>query len=398
MSTVFIPIIFIATEVNMKNYRPLVKMEFRTLLLTIMLWIFSASAYAQQTKPLDLKYKTELVAKDLGVIWGMTWVSPTKILMTERSGNLYLFDINSKQKVSISGLPKIKISGQGGLLDVASYTDPNKQTWLYFTYVKPLQEGKSATTLARAQLNVVKGTLMNWNDILITNSADNSDKHFGSRITFDADGHVFFGIGDRGNRDNGQNTQNHAATIMRLNLDGTIPKDNPFIKDNNVLDEIWSYGHRNPQGLVYDKKRQILWEVEHGPRGGDEINIIQKGLNYGWAKTSHGKEYWGPLDVGESKELPSVEPPIKVYVPSIAPSSAMIYSGNAFPDLNGNLLIGALAGTHINIVQFDESLNPVKEMRIIKSLNQRIRSLINDNNGLIYFTTDSGNLYRIEPL
>lgn len=379
------------------QFRHKIGAHFLRLLILLVFVNLNPSAHANQTEPLSLRYKTELIGKDLGVIWGMAWVSQTHILMTERNGHLYLFDINNKQKTSINGLPEIKVSGQGGLLDVARYEDKNKITWFYFTYVKPLKGGESATTLARAQLDISNNTLINWQDLLVTNSADSSSKHFGSRITFDGFGHVFFGIGDRGNRDNGQNTQNHAATIMRLNLDGSLPKDNPFINDENILDEIWSYGHRNPQGLVYDHKRNILWEVEHGPRGGDEINIIQKGKNYGWAKTSHGKEYWGPLDVGDAREMPNIESPIKVYIPSIAPSSTIVYSGNAFPELNGALLIGALVKTHINIVKFDDSLNPIQETRIIEDKNQRIRSLLIDNQGLIYFSTDSGYLYKIEP-
>ena len=174
-------------------------------------------------------------------------------------------------------------------------------------------------------------------------------------------------------------------------------KDNPFVGNKKALDEIWSYGHRNPQGLVYDHQRKVLWEVEHGPRGGDEINIIKPGFNYGWAKTSHGKEYWGPLDVGDAKTLPNIEAPIKVYIPSIAPSSAVIYQGNAFPELNGAMLIGALAGTHINVVIFDKQLQPKQELRMVEDLNQRVRDIIIGPQGWIYFSTDSGKLYQISP-
>ena len=186
-------------------------------------FLFSFST-AQANSDLKQIYTTTVVADDLGVIWGMDWIDAHRLLMSERNGHVYMFDLKSKQKTKISGLPDIKVSGQGGLLDVARFTDHNKQDWFYFTYVKPLNHGDSATTLARAQLDITNKKLTHWQDLLVTHSADNSSKHFGSRIAFDDSGHIFFGVGDRGERDNGQNPQNHAATLLRLNIDGSIPK------------------------------------------------------------------------------------------------------------------------------------------------------------------------------
>ncbi|TVO33410.1 PQQ-dependent sugar dehydrogenase [Vibrio algivorus] len=371
--------------------------RYSSLLLFSSIAAFPSIANTQDASENQQNYTTKIVANNLGVIWGMDWVDTNHLLMTERNGHVYLLDLTTKQKSEISGLPDIKVSGQGGLLDVARYTDSNKQTWFYFTYVKPLQNGNSATTLARAQLDINKKALTQWQDLLVTDSADDSSKHFGSRITFNDTGHVFFGVGDRGNRDNGQNMDNQAASILRLNVDGSIPQDNPFVENKQGNPAVWSFGHRNPQGLVFDQNRKILWEVEHGPRGGDEINIIKPGLNYGWAKTSHGKEYWNPLDVGEAKTLPGIEPPLMVYIPSIAPSSAVIYHGEAFSSWNGNMLIGALAGTHINMVSFDEQNQPKDEVRLVEDLNERVRDVIIGNKGLIYFSTDSGKLYQLIP-
>lgn len=371
--------------------------RYSSLLLFSSIATFSSVANAQEAPENQQGYTTQIVADKLGVIWGMDWVSENQLLMTERSGHVYLLDVTTKQKSEISGLPDIKVSGQGGLLDVARYIDSNKQTWFYFTYVKPLQDGNSATTLARAQLDITNKALTQWQDLLVTDSADDSGKHFGSRITFNDKGHVFFGVGDRGNRDNGQNMDNQAAAILRLNIDGSVPQDNPFIKTKQGNEAIWSYGHRNPQGLVYDSNRKILWEVEHGPRGGDEINIIKPGLNYGWAKTSHGKEYWGPLDVGEAETLPGIEAPIMVYVPSIAPGSAVIYNGDAFPQWQGNLLIGALVKTHINMVSLTPDNQVKDEIRLVEDLNERVRDITIDGQGLVYFSTDSGKLYQLKP-
>ncbi|MFH0265082.1 PQQ-dependent sugar dehydrogenase [Vibrio rumoiensis] len=371
--------------------------RYSSLLLFSSIATFTSVTSAQETIESPQSYTTKVVADNLGVIWGIDWVDTNQLLMTEHSGHAYLLDLTTKQKSEISGLPDIKVSGQGGLLDVARYTDANKQTWFYFTYVKPLQNGNSATTLARAQLDIENKTLIQWQDLLITDSADDSSKHFGSRITFNESGHVFFGVGDRGNRDNGQNMDNQAAAILRLNIDGSVPQDNPFFKTKQGNQAIWSYGHRNPQGLVYDSNRKILWEVEHGPRGGDEINMIKPGLNYGWAKTSHGKEYWGPLDVGDAKTLPDVEAPIMVYIPSIAPSSAVIYHGNAFPQWQGNLLIGALAKTHINMVSFTPDNQINEETRLVEDLKERVRDITISKQGLVYFSTDSGKLYQLAP-
>ena len=180
-------------------------------------------------------------------------------------------------------------------------------------------------------------------------------------------------------------------------LDGSVPADNPFVKNAHALPEIWSYGHRNPQGIAYDLQRQRLWEIEHGPRGGDEINLILPGRNYGWPVISYGKEYWGPVQVGEGTEKEGMEQPVKVYIPSIAPGSLILYSGKAFPGWKGNLFSGALILTHLNRVALDESGKAVAEERLLESLNERIRALVESPEGWIYFSTDSGKIYRLRP-
>ncbi len=357
--------------------------------------IFSLNStwlHAQNTPP---SFKLEKLADNLAIVWGMAWVSDHQLLLTQRSGDILLFDINTQQHRPITGAAKIKANGQGGLMDVATSSDKQGQIWYYFTYAKPLNGNQSATTLARAKLDIAHFRLIDWQDLLITNYATETGRHFGSRITFDQQGHVFFGVGDRGNRDNGQNPHSHAATILRLNLDGSIPQDNPFYTSKQGAAEVWSYGHRNPQGLSYDTKRSLLWEVEHGPRGGDEINLIIKGANYGWAKTSHGKEYWGPVTIGEGQEIAGIESPRKVYIPSIAPSSTFIYYGQEFPTWQDHLFIGALVGTHINIVEFDQNNQALSETRLLNDMKQRIRHLIDDQQGRIYFSTDQGQLYRM---
>ena len=240
------------------------------------------------------------------------------MLITEKIGKLKQLDLRNGDMADIGGLPSIKAYGQGGLMDVALHPNYEQTAWLYFTYIKPVNK-RYVTTLARAKL--AGHYLSLWQDLLVSQSATDTNRHFGSRITFDEAGHLYFSIGDRGERTQSQDLSSHAGSIIRLYLDGTIPKDNPFIQTKGALPHIYSYGHRNPQGLFYDKATGRLWSIEHGPRGGDEINLIRAGLNYGWAIISYGKEYWGPFQVGEGTHKDGMEQPIKQYTPSIAPSS-----------------------------------------------------------------------------
>jgi glucose/arabinose dehydrogenase len=185
---------------------------------------------------------------------------------------------------------------------------------------------------------------------------------------------------------------------MRLTRDGRIPQDNPFISRDDVLPEIWSYGHRNPQGMAYDPEHKRLWLIEHGPRGGDEINLVMPGRNYGWPVISYGKEYWGPMAVGEGTHREGMEQPVKQYTPSIAPGSLLLYSGKAFPAWRGNLFAGALKLRHINRVTLDKEGKAIAEERLLTDLDERIRALAEDPRGWIWFSTDSGRIYVIKPV
>lgn len=352
----------------------------------------SAASPVFKGKSEGMAYEVHPVAEGYSVVWGMSFISEGELIVTERNGTISLLDVATGEKTAVSGGPEVWARGQGGLLDVALYEGADEQ-WLYFTYSKEIN-GKAVTTLARSQLEGNK--LVNWEDLLVTQSVSGSGRHFGSRITFDDDGYLYFSIGDRGERPNGQDTMTHAGTIVRLNLDGSVPKDNPFVNGGG-LPEIWTYGHRNPQGMYFDRQRNILWSNEHGPRGGDEINIILKGENYGWATVSHGKEYWGPLAVGEAKSKPGMADPVKVYIPSIAPGSLIVYEGDAFPSWKGHLFAGALAMVHLNRVEVDGSGKVGKEEQMLEALDERIRALIESKEGYIYFSTDSGSIFRITP-
>ncbi len=359
----------------------------------IILLILSAQLFSTGVNA-EVGFKTQAVGNVSGVPWALAQIDSDTLIFTVRSGKIGLLNTTDGSVKMLQGFPEIEVHGQGGMLDVAVKPDYKKGDWIYFTYSK-LQNNSPETTLARAILD--GDTLTKWQDLLVTKVGSRSGNHFGSRIAFDESGHVFFGVGDRGERDYAQNLNNHAGTIIRLNLDGSVPKDNPFLDKKGVLPEIYSYGHRNPQGLMFDRKTKRLWEVEHGPRGGDEINLVTAGKNYGWPVISYGKEYWGPLAVGEGTKKSGMEQPVKQYTPSIAPGSLMIYRGKAFPKWQGNLFVSALKLQHINRVELNDSGQAVAEMRLLKSQYGRIRDLLETSEGYIYFSTDSGEIMRMVP-
>lgn len=350
------------------------------LALTISGPMASTSAFAWQA---------EKITDGLDIPWGLTYVKDGSMLVTEKTGVIKHVDLKTGEQNTLFRLPNVWSKGQGGALDIAF--SPFEKNKIYVTYSKDI-EGQGTTTLAYAHYK--NGEISNWTDVFVSKSRTDTGRHFGSRLTFDYS-HLYFSIGDRGDRDNGQNTLTHAGAILRLNADGSTPSDNPFKDNNKVLNEIWSYGHRNPQGLFYDFLTQRLWSIEHGPRGGDEINLIKAGANYGWPVTSHGKEYWGPISVGDSKTKDGIESPTKVYIPSIAPSSLIVYQGEKYPELKDKLLAGALKLTHINIVTVNEQGEAIKEQRILEDLGERIRDIETSPNGDIFFSTDNGNLYRL---
>lgn len=379
--------------------------RFSHLLVNIIFLVLLSSLTTIQASPGEkinsqkVEFTLEKIVDGLGIPWGLAFISGSEMLINQREGRVALLNIKTRQLTNILGVPKVFAKGQGGLLDVAVPPDYTTGSWIYFTFSRDiLSEG--VTVLARAKLKDNK--LVDWQDLLETESATGTGYHFGSRIAFDNStgetGYIYFSIGDRGIRSNGQDLTNHASTIIRLHRDGRVPIDNPFVKHEDVLPEIWSYGHRNPQGMAYDYKKKRLWSIEHGPRGGDEINLIVPGLNYGWPVISYGKEYWGPFDVGEGTSREGMEQPIKQYTPAIAPGSLLLYSGKAFPQWQGNLFSGALKLTHLNRVTLDKGGEAVSEERLLEDKNMRIRALVQGHEGRIYFSTDHGEIFVMRPV
>jgi len=367
------------------------------ILLLCLLALLSLSGYAASPQVIQsekVTFALEKVADGLGIPWGMAFISDTRMLITERQGSIKLFDTQRKSLTEVQGAPAVLAEGQGGLLDVAVPADFTVGDWIYFTFVRD-KDGEGVTVLARAKL--ASNKMVQWQDLLETRSATGTGRHFGSRIAFDEKGYVYFGVGDRGERPSSQDLTNHAGSIMRLHRDGRVPQDNPFNRRTDVPPEIWSYGHRNPQGMAYDDTSKRLWLIEHGPRGGDEINRVLPGRNYGWPVISYGKEYWGPLAVGEGTHREGMEQPVKQYTPSIAPGSLLLYTGDAFPDWHGNLFTGALKLQHLNRVTLSADGKAIGEERLLKELDERIRALTQSPQGWLYFSTDSGKIYVIKP-
>ena len=362
-------------------------------LLIFFIPLFTFAEVVLKFQSENMNIKVEKVASNLDLAWGMTFISNDSILLSFKNGKIGILNLQNNKIKYLKNTPNVLYNGQGGLLDVQRSPNFQKDKTLFFTYVKEVNN-KGATTLASAKLE--NGELIDWKDLLLSKSFSDTTRHFGSRITFDEDGHIYFSIGDRGVRKNSQDLSNHAGSIIRLNLDGTIPFDNPFVNQKGKLSEIYSYGHRNPQGLFYDKKSKNLWSNEHGPRGGDEINLILKGANYGWPKISYGKEYWSLMSVGEGTHKEGMIQPKKVYIPSIAPSSLIVYRGESFPNWEGNIFSTALKLRHLNRIVINEYDEVIEEERLLSQLNERIRNIIQSLDTKLYISTDSGNIYSLE--
>lgn len=357
-----------------------------TFLTLLLLFLFTSTSFAQN----NTNYSLELIISSLNKPWAFVFIEPKKILINQKNGEMILVDLKTKKRKNIKHNLQIEARGQGGLLDLKKSPFFKKNSYLYLTYV---QKNTSFLSLARAKYK--ENSPLIFHDIFISTTKSNTNRHFGSRIAFDEKNHIFISLGDRGERKNAQNLLNHAGSIIRLNLDGSIPSDNPFVNNKNVLDEIYSYGHRNPQGLFYDKKRKLLFSNEHGPRGGDEINIIKKAKNYGWPLVSYGKEYYSLSFVGETRRKKGMEDAIKVYIPSIAPSSLLLYSGKIYKEWKNNLFSSALVLRHINRIVLNKEMKVLQEERLFLELKERIRALVEDEKGYIYFSSDQGNIYKI---
>jgi glucose/arabinose dehydrogenase len=338
------------------------------------------------------RFSVELLTEQDDVIWGFDFLPDGRIVFTERGGRVGLLDPRTKAVQVITGIPAVARQGQGGLLDVRVHPDFAKNQQIYLTYSETIG-GNMTTALGRGRL---KGTeLKDYRKLFSAFEPSSERIHFGSRIEFDGAGHLFLSVGERNDRDKAQKLGYHNGKILRLNEDGSVPADNPFTQNPSAKSEIWSYGHRNPQGLARHPITGELWSAEYGPRGGDEINLIRAGANYGWPVITYGREYYGPK-IGEGTEKPGMEQPIVYWVPSISPSGIGFYSGDQFPHWKGNLFVAALSGQHIRRLSLDHG-KVVGQEPLLGDLGWRFRNVRQSPDGFLYFSTDEGKLGRLVP-
>jgi glucose/arabinose dehydrogenase len=344
----------------------------------------------QDTAKSEFTVKT--IYSELSNPWGMVWLPDGRLLVTERAGEILVFKDDKFTGVKLNGVPKVFNKGQGGLMDIKLHPDYKTNGWIYITYSKPV-EGGATTAVARFKL---KGNdITELADIYTAKPYISADFHFGSRIVFDKDKYLFVSSGERGTQPKVQELDNDHGKVHRLFDDGRIPPDNPFVNTPGAHGSIWTLGHRNPQGMVYDAENNRIWETEHGPKGGDELNLIEKGKNYGWPKTSYGINYDGTV-LTPNKELPGIENPKHYWVPSIATCGITIVTSDKYPGWKGNLLIGALALMHINRVTLDGTAYKSEE-RLLQNKG-RFRYIAQSPDGYIYAVSEGpGALIKLIP-
>ncbi len=342
----------------------------------------------------DQKFKVDTLAKGLSNPWGLAFLPDGKILITERKGEIRIFENEKLSEEKIQNVPAVYAKGQGGLLDIQLHPDYKNNGWIYLSYAQPKADS-GATTIIRAKLK--DNALTEIQELFVAKPFANSDVHFGSRIVFDGEGHIFFSCGERGTKENAQTLTNHLGKIIRLNEDGSVPSDNPFVDSVNAKPEIWSYGHRNPQGLFYDKASKILWEVEHGPKGGDELNRVEKGKNYGWPVITYGINYDGtPITDITSKE--GLEQPVYYWVPSIATCGMTLVTGDKYPGWKNDVLVGGLILTHVARIDLDAEWKSVKYEKLMDKVG-RVRLVAQSPDGFIYVLTEApGVLLKLLPV
>jgi glucose/arabinose dehydrogenase len=341
-------------------------------------------------------FTVELVADGLENPWGMAFLPDGGVLVTERPGRLRLVRDGALDPEPIEGAPKVFARGQGGLLDVALDPDFAENSLIYLSYAGVDDDGRSSTRVARGRL--AAGELEDVEVIFRSNSASAGGVHWGSRLAFDPAGDLYATVGERGNEDTAQNLSRHGGSVVRIKPDGSVPDDNPFVGRSDALPEIFSYGHRNPQGLAVHPETGRVWAQEHGPRGGDEVNLIEAGVNYGWPVISWGINYSGtPVGSGE-REKEGMAQPVYFWDPSIAPSGMTFYDGEAFPEWRGDLFVGALKYQLIARLEMEGDA-VVGEERLLEGELGRIRDVETGPDGLLYILTDApdGGLYRLVP-
>ncbi len=344
-----------------------------------------------QEQPASTTIVSKVIARGLQRPWGMAFLPDGSILVTERGGSLRRV-VDGKVSAPLKGVPAVRASGQGGLLDIALDPDFADNQTLYLSFSEPDGSGRASTAVARAQIDDRYRELQNVQTIFSANNKSAGGRHFGSRIRFAADKTLFVTIGDRGTQMRAQDPFDHAGSVVRINRDGSVPTDNPFADGSQALPEIWSIGHRNPQGAAIHPLTGELWTLSHGAAGGDEINNPEAGRNYGWPLISYGSNYSG-RGFAKGAEAEGFDQPEYYWDPSIAPSGLAFYSPDEsiakIPAWRGSLLVGALKFRHLSKLTFNSD-GSITEERYLKGKHGRIRDVRSGLDGAVWLLTDSG--------
>ncbi|UJH92102.1 PQQ-dependent sugar dehydrogenase [Antarcticibacterium sp. 1MA-6-2] len=364
-----------------------------TLLLMFSAAIVSVTACAQKDtniqKP-ETAIDHEMVVEGLEIPWGMAFLPDGSILITEKSGEIIKF--KNGQKQTITGGPEVYNRGQGGLLDIVLHPDYENNGWIYMTYASSEGEGEGGNTaVMRAKLDGAQFT----NQEVLYKATPNTTRgqHFGSRMVFDREGYLYFSIGDRGGtNENPQDITRDGGKVYRINDDGSIPQDNPFVGEPNAKEAIYSYGHRNPQGMILHPETGEVWVHEHGPQGGDEINIVKKGKNYGWAEVTYGENYGGGA-ISDLTTREDVEDPVHYWIPSIAPSGMAFVTSDKYPSLKGNLLVGSLKFQYLEHDVLDGE-EVVRREKLLEEIG-RVRDVVQAPDGNIYISVEGKGIARL---
>lgn len=353
-------------------------------------------AFANQTRAPGVTTERALahtvVASGLVQPWGLAMLPDGRWLVTELGGNLRIVTADGQVGQPIAGLPAVDARGQGGLLDVVVGPSFGQDRMIYWSYAERRDEG-NATSVARGALSADGTRVENVEVIFRALPVYDGDKHFGSSLAFDPAGHLFITLGDRSDapmRPQAQQLDSHMGKIIRINADGSVPADNPFVGRDDALPEIWSLGHRNVQGVAIQPGTGAAWTVEHGTRGGDEVNLVEGGRNYGWPEVTYGIEYRGTPIEGSVTAREGVEQPIYYWDPSIAPGGQIFYEGAMFPEWNGNLLVAALRDKHIARLVLENG-RVVGEERLLTDLGERVRDIAIASDGAVWAITDEDN-------
>lgn len=341
------------------------------------------------------RFRVVTLVRGLDHPWGMTFLPGGDMLVTERPGRLLRVDGRTREKRPVRGLPPIAAVGQGGLLDVALHPGFDTNGLVYLSLAGAGDDGVG-TEVARGRL--VDDALEDVEIIFRALPKSGGGRHFGSRLLFDTDGRLLITLGDRGDRPRAQDLGDHAGSVIRLEDDGRVPADNPFATTAGAKPEIYTYGNRNVQGIALDPETGRVWAHEHGPQGGDEVNILAPGRNYGWPIITYGRNYVIGTKIGEGTHKEGMEQPIHQWTPSIAPSGMTVYTGDKFPRWRGNLLVGALKFRLLARLEVQDG-EIVHEERLLEDVLGRIRDVRTGPDGYIYLLTDQddGVLARLEP-